>query len=931
MMRSMAAIGFLVLAAFLAAPVSALAAEEPWEYRLEEASVTLSDSQAGAHADLTTSLRLSEDEDGIPFAKTRDVVVTMPPGVFGNPEAFPKCTALQLGAGPTESECPPDSQVGSTSFRLADIGFLKDEPVYNMSASGSGVVARLGFFAAAWAVIVNVRLDPETERLVAKVEGANSTVPLISTDLTLWGVPSNPVHDPQRITPSESFEGNGPPGGRPSSLPEIPFMTNPSSCEARTATISAASYALPDQPSVLTVPFPQISGCGAVDFKPETKLSLTTSQGTTGSGLDYELSFPTTALTVPNLYFGSEIKRAEVILPEGLSVNPSEAEGLGVCSEAEFAKESPSSLPNEGCPESAKIGTVVAISPVIDEQAEGALFLAKPYQNPFGSLLALYMTLKIPDRGVSISLAGKVMTDPATGQLTTIFEDLPQLPATQFKLHFREGARAPLVTPFACGTYTALSNMSPWSAPQKTVAKENSFAIESGPDHGPCPSGGLPPFHPGLLAGSVNNAAGAFSPFDIRLSRTDAEQEITHFSVKLPPGEVAKLAGVPFCPEAAIAAAKARTGIHGGEEELLAPSCPQASEIGHSLAGSGVGSVLVYVPGKLYLAGPYHGSALSIVAVTAAKAGPFDLGTVVIRFALRVNPETGEVFVDATGSDPIPHIIAGIPVRLRDIRSYVDKPEFSLNPTDCTPTSVASTVRGAGLDFSSEADNNPLTVSTPFQVADCAALPFEPRVSLRLKGGTRRGAHPALSATLRMNGIGEAGIAKAQVTLPASEFIENAHFNTICTRVQFKAAAVPGAGCPSGSIYGKARAVTPILDEPLEGNVFLRSSEHELPDIVLALHSGKIDVVLVGRVDSVNGKLRSTFEAVPDAPVSSFALQMQGGKKGLFVNSTNLCLTKRRAISKFTGQNGKQFNTKPVLRVKCAKAGKANKHKRGAH
>jgi hypothetical protein len=931
-MRRRAAIAFalaLALGPFSSAAKAFL--EEPEKYDIASASVELSSSQAGAHADFTTSFSLTEKE-GLPYGLTRDVVVELPAGLFGNPEAFPKCTALQFGTHPLESECPQDAQVGTIDVSVGGIitKTFFDAPIFNMPAPGGDIVARFGFYGGPYPAFINVRLDPETDRLVAAATDSPSGAVLIDASTTFWGVPASPLHDTERLTAAETWTGSSPPGGgRASTLPEVPFMTNPGSCGSeRTVTISATSYQLPGVVRTKVVPFPQITGCGLLEFNPSTSLAPSTSQGTTGSGLDYGLEFPTKGLQFGHLDYSSEAKRAEVILPEGMSVNPSQAEGLGVCSEADLARETYDSLPNVGCPETSKIGSVEALTPVIDRTPKGALYLAKPYQNPFDSLLALYMVLKVPDRGVLVKLAGKVTLDPETGQITTVFDDIPELPVAEFHLHFREGARAPLVTPTACGEYEAISNFNPHSAPGKVVPRANSFQVTSGPDHGPCPTGGLPPFKPGLIAGSINNAAGAFSPFNVRLTRTDAEQEITHFSIKLPPGLVAKLSGVPFCPDSAIAAAKARTGIHGGEEELNSPSCPAASEIGHSLAGAGVGQVLVYVPGKVYLAGPYNGSALSIVAITAAKAGPFDLGTVVIREALQINPETGEVFVDATGSDPIPHIIAGVPVRLKDIRAYVDRPQFALNPTDCTRTSTASTVRGAGLDFTSEADNNPITVSTPFQVADCAALPFEPKLSLRLKGGTRRGAHPALRATLRMNGIGEAGIARTQVTLPKSEFIENAHFNTICTRVQFKAGSVPGAGCPAGSIYGKAQAVTPILDEPLEGNVFLRSSEHELPDLVIALHSGKIDVVLVGTVDSVNERLRTTFEAVPDAPVSFFSLQMQGGNKGLFVNSTNLCLAKRRAIVKFTGQNGKRFNGRPVLRVKCAKASKADRHKR---
>ena len=929
MRRATIASAVSILALLIASDAS-LAAEEYDQYRIESASTSLSDSQAGAHADFTTEIRLSSNA-GVAYAKTKDVIVALPPGLVGNPEAFPACTAAQLGNGPAASKCPQEAQVGTTTITISGSspGTFVGEPVYNMPVPGGDIAARFGFFAGIYPIFLNVRLDPETNSLVASVENAPSGAELIEATTTFWGVPASPLHDHERFTPIEVSESKQPPDARPSTLPEVPFMTNPTSCgEGRQVSIAVISYQLPQTQSRITVPFPDITGCGALEFNPTTSLRPTTSQGTSGSGLDYELSLPTKGLQFGNLNYGSELRRAEVILPEGMTINPSQAEGIGVCSEAALARETYNSAPNVGCPETSKVGSVEASTPVLDRKAEGSLYLAEPYENPFGSLISLYMVLKIPDRGVLVKMAGKVTTDPGTGQITTVFDHIPQLPVADFKLHFREGARAPLVTPAACGSYQAISNMTPWSKPGLVLPRANSFAIESGPDHGPCPSGGLPPFKPGLLAYPTNAAAGAFSPFNVRLTRNDSEQEITHFSIKLPPGLTGKLAGIPFCPDSAIAAAKARTGAHGGEEELSSPSCPAASEIGHTWAGAGVGQVLVYVPGKVYLAGPYNGSALSIVAVTAAKAGPFDLGTVVVRYALKINPDTAEVFVDATGSDPIPHIIAGIPVRLRDIRAYVDRPDFVLNPTDCSPTSTASTVRGAGLDFTSEADNNPITVTSPFQVADCASLRFKPKLSITLKGGTKRNANPALTAVLKAR-PGEANIGAAQVTLPHSAFLDQSHIKTVCTRVQFNSGPGNGANCPAGSVYGRAEAKTPLLDEALKGPVYLRSSSNPLPDMVVALHSGKIDINLVGRIDTgKGGGIRSSFESVPDAPVSSFTLQMLGGKKGLIVNSTNLCASTNRAVAEFKGQNGKTHNFRPVVKpVKCK--GKARQGAKG--
>jgi hypothetical protein len=662
-------------------------------------------------------------------------------------------------------------------------------------------------------------------------------------------------------------------------------------------------------------------------FSPSITAEPTTKAASSPTGLDFSLDVRDEGLDNPSeeAIANADIEKTEVTLPEGMSVNPSIADGLEVCSEAQLARETAFSAPGSGCPEASKIGSVEVETPLLEETINGALYQATPYENPFDSLIALYVVIKNPKLGIKVIQPLKVVPDPVTGRLTTIAEDMPQLPFSHFNLHFREGARSPLASPPACGTHAATAVLYPYGG-GAPVTTSSAFQIITGPGAGPCPTGGLPPFRPGLIAGTINNAAGRFSPFNVRMFRSDSEQEITHFSIKLPPGVIGKLAGIPFCPDAAIAAAKARTGPHGGQEEIDNPSCPAASQIGRSLVGSGVGSSLAYAPGKLYLAGPYNGSALSLAAITAGRVGPFDLGTVVIRQAFKIDPETAEVFIDATGSDPIPHIIKGVPVHLRDIRAYTDRPNFVLNPTSCKRTSTASTFLGSGLDFGSEVDDRPVTVSTPFQAADCAALPFKPRLSLKLKGGTKRGAYPALTAVLKMNGIGEAGIAKAQVTLPRSEFIAQAHFNTICTRVQFKQGLHPGEKCPAGSVYGKAIATTPILDDPLTGPVFLRSSEHQLPDVVAALHNGQIDVVAVGRVDSVKGRLRTTFEAVPDAPISSVRFELMGGKKGLFENSTNLCRSTNKAIAAFDGQNGKSWDFNPVVKASGCK-GKAKKAK----
>jgi hypothetical protein len=890
-------------------------------------------SQAGSHpATYTVSFKFNTGEKGEAYAdggQPRNIIVDLPPGFVGNPLAVPQCPR-QLFEG-AEPQCPTDTQVGVLRA-VIPVGQAFG-PVYNM-VPPPGIAARLGFSVINYNALQDASVRSE-EGYGVRVGTFNIPIEMTAVTETIWGVPADPDHDSERGRCLH--EG----GSCPSDAPLKPFLTLPTSCEGPLEiTARADSILAPgvfDEESALSLDGggnpAALAGCDGVPFAPKVSAQPSTKLAKSPSGLDFELKLPNQGLLAPGGISETQPEKTVFTLPEGVTVNPSLAEGIGVCSEAQYKAEKIDSPAGAGCPEVSKIGSVVAKSPLLEEAIDGSLYLAAPYENPFGTLTALYLVARAPERGIIVKQTGRVDLDPDTGQITTTFDDLPPVPYSSFKVRLREGARAPLATPAACGEYQSVVKFTPFSAKEDSEAIETtaSFQIERGSDGGACPTGGLPPFKPGLIAGSINPRAGAFSPFNVRLFRTDAEQEITRFSIKLPPGVLGKLAGIPFCSEAQIALAKSRTGPQGGQEELQSPSCPAASEIGRSLAGAGVGQVLAYVPGKLYLAGPYHGSAISLVAITAAKAGPFDLGAVVIRQAFDIDPETGEIFIDATGSDPIPHIIRGVPTHLRDIRAYTDRPNFVLNPTDCTRTSTASTVLGAGLDFASSSDDNPIVVSSPFQAADCAALPFKPRLKMKLIGGTKRGDHPALRATLRMNGIGEAGIARAQVTLPRSEFIENAHFQTICTRVQFKAGEVPGEGCPKGSIYGSVKAITPLLDEPLQGPLFLRSSEHQLPDVVAALHNGQIDVVLVGRVDSVKGKLRNTFEATPDAPVSSVVVSLRGGNKGLFVNSTNLCKGRHRALAHFTGQNGKVRKLRPELKAQCGAKRKGRGQKNRPH
>ncbi|MGC1166596.1 MAG: hypothetical protein WA862_10850 [Solirubrobacterales bacterium] len=870
--------------------------------------------------------------DGSP----KDLTFELPPGLIGDRAAVPYCSTedfLLVDSAHDFSNCPETSVVGALQVRAPGDTSGDPTPAFNL-APPPGAAAKIGFVLLHVPIALLVRVSPEyPHNLVLSLRNTADIEPLGGSTLTVWGNPASPLHDGERgacVITEESC---------PVNIDEKPFLTMPRACTGPLFTgFEATSW---EEPGTLisgnSASALQTNGCGELAFGPTITAKPTTLAAQSPTGLDFSLDVKDGGLQSPVGRANADVKRAVVTLPEGMSVNPSIAEGLEVCTPAQLNKEAAFSAPGAGCPNASKIGTVEVETPLLDENVNGALFQAPQddpattqpgAENPFDTLIALYMVIKNPTLGIIVKQPLKVEPDPVTGRLTTVADNIPQLPFSHFRLHFREGSRSPLVSPPGCNTYDAQATLFPWSG-NAPLTTDSAFQIITGPGAGPCPSGNTPPFKPGLEAGTLNNAAASYSPFYLRLSRNDGEQEFTRFSIKLPPGLVGKLAGVPFCADQAIEAARTRTA----KAELASPSCPQASEVGHTLVGAGVGPSLAYAPGKVYLAGPYHGSALSIAAITAAKVGPFELGTVVVREALRVNPETAEVFVDATGSDPIPHILKGIPVHARDIRVYVDKPDFILNPTSCKRTATTSTVLGSGLDFGSNADDQPVTVTSPFQAADCASLGFKPKLSLRLKGATKRGGHPRFKAVLTFPKRGAyANIAAAQVTLPHSEFLENAHIKTICTRVQFAQGSFPGEKCPKGSVYGYARAITPLLDEPFQGPVFLRSSSHQLPDLVAALHSGRIDVNLVGRIDSVkNGRIRNTFEVVPDAPVTKFTLTMRGGKKGLLVNSTNLCRSTNRAIADFTGQNGKKRVFKPVLKPRCAKGRKSGKkHKRSA-
>jgi len=917
--------------ALLAALALALLAASPAKgaFGLSEISVSFTEAdgsvarKAGSHPyAMTTSFRVNTVEHPVKKVPVvdgalRDLDVTLPAGFVGNPTAVPRCETLDFLTGDVPgSSCADSTALGVLTVKVGGATGIEGEEtvsVHNLKPS-PGVAAKLGFWVAELPITVDVLPSQSPPyNIVGSLSNTSQIAEVLSSELTVWGNPSDPSHDKDRGDCAyDNF-----PGTCPANLPERPFLTLPRSCTGPLqTTFQALSWwsgdpLNPGPPETFeqSTQSPGMIGCSALAFSPSLEARPTTSRAESPSGLEVDLQVEDEGVSDAQGIAHSDIEDAQLILPEGITANPSLAGGLQTCSEAQLQAETLSSEPGEGCPQAAKIGTLEATTPVLEDTTlRGALFIAPQddpttpgHENPFDSLLALHLVIKDPRLGVLIKQSGLIEPDPRTGQLITTFEDLPPFPLGEVRIRLREAGGSPLVSPPTCDEFTNLALLGPSGDPEGLLEVPSSFRITEGVGGGPCP--GAPPFGPGFQAGTANNSAAAHSPFHIRLTRRDGDQDLTRFDATLPPGVLAKLAGVAKCPDAAIEAAKAKTG----RAELASPSCPADSRIGSALGGAGVGPLLTYARGSLYLSGPFAGAPLSVVGIVPAVAGPFDVGTVVVRQALQVDPKTGQGKVDGARSDPIPHILAGIPLKVRDIRVDVDRPEFMINPTDCSPFATTAEIWGGGLDVFSVSDDAPTARTARFQAANCASLGFKPRLSFTLKGGTSRGGHPALKALYRPR-KGDANLEGATVRLPRSAFLDQAHIRTICTRVQFAADA-----CPKGAIYGQAIARTPLLAEPLSGPVYLRSSDNELPDIVFDLH-GLVDVEVSARVDSIKGGIRVTIPDVPDAPLTSAEVRMQGADKGLIVNSRDLCAGTSRAKALMRAQNKKRRTLRPAVK-----------------
>lgn len=829
-----------------------------------------------------------------------------------NPAALPRCKELDF----EDQVCPVSTQVGVSRTTLALFGYplYEYQPLYNL-VPPPGYPASFGTVVQSTAfvhVLGRVRSNGDYG-LSGDVREIPQTIGVIGAELTFWGNPSDQSHDWARgecLVVGVHFGDQC-----ETERLDTALITLPSSCdedgtqnllkiESWEGLKTEHAYTTSD----LAGNPESIGGCNSLAFEPSIEAKPTTNLGDSPSGLDFDLHQPQEMR-----YEGrstANLKDTKVTLPAGLALNPSAGDGLEGCTPDQLG---PDGTEPPQCPDASKIGSVEVQTPLLTEPLAGAVYLAKPFDNEFGSLIAIYIAVDDPKTGVVAKLPARVEADPVTGQLTTTVRESPELPLEDVRLHLFGGARGTLTTPATCGTHTTSSELTPWSAPEgQTVFPQDSFQTTASPA-GDCHGNESQlPNVQRFLAGTVSPQAGAYSPFVLRLARNDGTQRITAVDTTLPEGLVGKLTGIPYCSEAQIAVAEARRDPEEGKLEQKSPSCPAASEVGTVVVGAGSGPNPLHVTGHAYLAGPYKGAPLSMAIVTPAVAGPFDLGVVVVRVALNVNLETTRIHAV---SDPLPTILQGIPLDVRSIELKLDRPSFTLNPTSCEPMQIGGSATSALGQASS--------LSSSFQVGGCSSLGFKPKLSVSLKGSTKRTGLPALKAVVKMP-AGGANIARAQVSLPQSEFLEQGNLDKVCTQPQLKAAA-----CPAGSIYGRAKAWTPLLDQPLEGPVYLGVGYgHQLPDLVADLN-GQIRILVHGKVDTTKQhSLRNTFEVVPDAPVSKFVLEMKGGKKyGLLANSENICRRVQRATATFTAHNGKTVRLRPKIANSCkSRLGKHKKH-----
>jgi DNA-binding beta-propeller fold protein YncE len=910
------------------------------------------DTQAGSHPyqfvdtfELNSHFKRLESNADSPYIRLpdgilRDMTVDLPPGFVGDPNAPTKhCTGDQLRVG----LCPVESSLGQLFLNWSaneprQVGG-HDGEVFAMTPA-RGVALQLGSnFFAPLLYINNGVLAGGDYPVQATVTDAPTSAPVIKSKLVTYGV-LFPCHRAvteesgnynsgcHKIFEKGAFERGSEPGK--------PFLTMPTGCHGPLrSTIAVDSWQEPGKwasKSTVTrnsagTPV-SLTGCSKLRFPAEISVKPDSSNASTSSGLTVNVHVPQTAAFNPDGLAESALRDTTVALPEGVAINPSGGDGLQACTsepaalggalgspgdqigykgQAElneyepgvkwstFTSElaSPLAPGSNFCPNGSKVGTVKIKTPLLEHELEGSVYLAAQNNNPFGSLVAMYIVAEDPVSGTLVKLAGEVSLNPQTGQIVTTFKNTPDVPFEDLELHFFGGERAPLATPSRCGTYTTSAVFTPWDG-NGPVPAESSFKIEHGPGGGPCPGASLP-FSPTVNAGATNIQAGAFSPLTVTMNRKDGEQNLKSIVAKLPPGLSGVLTGVELCPEP-----HANEGL-----------CGENSKVGEATISVGVGNQPFTVTGgKFYLTGPYNGTGsctggetgcapFGLTFEVPAKAGPFDLkrnsanpagenacDCVIVRGKIELDPLTTAITIttDPPGSPySIPTSIEGIPLEIQHVNATTTRGNFQFNPTSCAKMALTGTV------LLSEGGTS--TISTPFQVTNCAALKFEPKFSVSTSGKTSKAKGASLTAKVTYPSVPQgtdADLAKVKVELPKQLPSRLTTLQKACSDKQFEANP---AACPSESKIGYATVHTPLIPVPLVGPViFVSHGGEAFPSLTMVLQGYGITIDLVGSTFiSKAGITSSTFKTVPDQPFSSFELTLPEGKYSALAANGNLC------------------------------------------
>jgi hypothetical protein len=883
------------------------------------------DTQAGSHpyqADTSIGFNTTTDSEGhlIPDESIKDLKVELPVGFVGDPGAVPKCNEGQLVGVGVDPRCPADTQLGISTLKLGPPFNPLVLGVYNM-VPPAGVPAEFGMNVGGVLIhlVAKVRSDGDYG-LTVEVPNINQTLALIGTSLTFWGVPADPSHDFQRCgLLALANEAGEPECQFPQAVTGAPtaFLTIPTACEGpQTTVLHADSWAHPGDFKTATFVSHDnaapanplgVEGCDELNFEPTVRVSPDTAQSDTPAGLSVDVSVPEEGLLNPTGRSSADIRNTTVTLPEGVVINPGQAAGLVACQSGEDGL---GTVGPPACPLASKVGTVEVATPLLEEKLVGDIYVLQ--SNPPD----LKLLVAASAEGVNLKLVGDVHLDETTGRLTTTFTRTPPLPFTDLTLAFSGGAQAALATPPTCGVYETTSDFTPWSTPAGLDAfPTDAFAITSGPGGSGCVS--TLPFGPSLIAGSTTDQAGGFTGFSLLLQRGDGQQRVSSLQFKTPEGLLGKISTVPLC----------------GDAQAAGGGCPPASQIGHTVVAAGPGPYPLIVPqpgappAPIYLTGPYKGAPYGLAIVVPVVAGPFDLGTVVVRASIAVDRNTSQLTIT---TDPLPIILDGVPTDLRTINAVIDRAGFMFNPTSCAPQSFSGTATSTAGAVA--------PISSHFQVGSCQSLKFAPKFSVSTSGHTSRAKGASLDAKIVYPVVPvvdnqasqQANIAKVKVDLPKQLPSRLTTLQKACLAVVFE--ANPGH-CPAASVVGTGKAVTPVLGAPLSGPAYFVSHGGEaFPSLVVVLQGDGVRVDLTGSTFiSKAGVTSSTFKQVPDVPITSFELVLPEGPHSALAANSNLCASKLVIPTAFVGQNGAEIHQNTKLTVSgCPKRKSKKQTKRAA-